>query len=95
MGHEINLNTEDTMATSDPRGQPQAPQTKTDDYNRSENLLPGEEGAEDGRFEVAEEVNLDMQGDDTRRVGQVPGSVTESMPDTVETEPEDENKGTP
>lgn len=87
------------MATNDPRGQPQAPQTRTDELNRSENLLPGEEGAEDGRFEVAEEVNLDIQSDDTRRVGQLPedlpGSVTESMPDTLKTEPEDENKGTP
>jgi len=87
------------MATNDPRGQPQAPQTQTDEFNRSENLLPGEEGADDGRFEVAEEVNLDMQADDTRRVGQVdpnlPGSVHQSMPDTIDTEPEDENKGTP
>jgi hypothetical protein len=89
---------ENTMATIDPRGQPQAPQaphTNTDEHNRSENLLPGEEGAEDGRFEVAEEVAFDIQGDDARRVGQLPGSVTESMPDTVATEPEDENKGTP
>lgn len=83
------------MATIDPRGQPQAPQTNTEEHNRSENLLPGQEGAEDGRFEVAEEVAFDIQGDDTRRVGQLPGSVTESMPDTVATEPEDENKGTP
>lgn len=83
------------MATIDPRGQPQAPQTSTEEHNRSENLLPGQEGAEDGRFEVAEEVAFDIQGDDTRRVGQLPGSVTESMPDTVATEPEDENKGTP
>ena len=83
------------MATIDPRGQPQTPQPATDEHNRSENLLPGEEGAEDGRFEVAEEVAFDIQGDDARRVGQLPGSVTESMPDTVATEPEDENKGTP
>lgn len=83
------------MATIDPRNQPQTPQTPSDEHNRSENLLPGEEGAEDGRFEVAEEVNLDIQSDDTRRVGQLPGSVTESMPDTVQTEAEDENKGTP
>ena len=83
------------MATTDPRGQPQAPQIQTDEYKRSENLLPGEEGAEDGRFEVAEEVNLDMQSDDTRRVGQLPGNIHDSMPDTVDTEPEDENKGTP
>jgi hypothetical protein len=89
---------ENSMASNDPRKQPQtpqAPQPGTDEHNRSENLLPGDEGAEDGRFEVAEEVSLDIQGDDTRRVGQLPGSVTESMPDTVRTEPEDENKGTP
>ena len=90
------------MASIDQRNQPQSPQAQatqpqpgTDENNRSENLLPGDEGAEDGRFEVAEEVSLDIQGDDTRRVGQLPGSVTESMPDTVQTEPEDENKGTP
>ncbi|MET0982263.1 MAG: hypothetical protein ABWY02_09195, partial [Telluria sp.] len=86
---------EDIMATNDPRGQPQAPQTQADEFNRSENLLPGEEGAEDGRFEVAEEVNLDMQSDDARRVGQLPGNIHDSMPDTIDTEPEDENKGTP
>ena len=83
------------MATIDPRGQPQTPQTNPSEHNRSDNLLPGEEGAEDGRFEVAEEVAFDIQGDDARRVVQLPGSVTESMPDTVATEPEEENKGTP
>jgi hypothetical protein len=85
------------MATNDPRGQPQSPQSPqpgTDEHNRSENLLPGEEGAEDGRFEVAEEVSLDIQGDDARRVGHL-GNVEDSMPDTVQTEIEDENKGTP
>ena len=85
------------MATNDPRGQPQAPQSPqpaTDGNNRSENLLPGEEGAEDGRFEVAEEVSLDIQGDDARRVGHL-ANVEDSMPDTVQTEIEDENTGTP
>lgn len=75
--------------------QSQAAQPGTDEYNRSENLLPGEEGADDGRFEVAEEVNLDMQADDTRRVGQMPGSITESLPDTVSTEPDSEDQGKP
>jgi hypothetical protein len=86
---------EEHMASIDPRGQPQAPQTSTDEHNRSENMLPGDEGGEDGRFEVAEEVALDIQGDDARRVGQLPGNVADSMPDTVQTEAEDENKGTP
>ena len=87
------------MTTPDQQAKPQdnqqAAQPGTDDLNRSENLLPGEEGAEDGRFEVAEEVSLDIQGDDTRRVGQMPGSVTESLPDTVSTEPDSEDAGKP
>lgn len=83
------------MTTPEQQGQPEDKQSRTDNLNRSENLLPGEEGAEDGRFEVAEEVNLDMQSDDARRVGQMPGSITESLPDTVSTEPESEDKGTP
>ncbi len=87
------------MTTPDQQAKPQdnqqTAQPGTDDLNRSENLLPGEEGAEDGRFEVAEEVSLDIQGDDTRRVGQMPGSVTESLPDTVSTEPDSEDAGKP
>ncbi|MCC2959522.1 hypothetical protein LK540_03660 [Massilia sp. IC2-278] len=87
------------MTTPDQQAKPQddqqAAQSGTDDLNRSENLLPGEEGAEDGRFEVAEEVSLDIQGDDTRRVGQMPGSITESLPDTVSTEPDSEDAGKP
>jgi hypothetical protein len=41
---------------------------------------------------VAEEVNLDQQSDDTRRVGQLPGIASDAL-DTVPTE--SENKGTP
>jgi hypothetical protein len=78
-----------------PQDKQQTAQPGTDEYNRSENLLPGDEGAEDGRFEVAEEVSLDMASDDTRRVGQLPGSVTESLPDTVSTEPDSEDQGKP
>ena len=91
------------MTTPDQQAKPQdqaqdraqSAQPGTDEYNRSENLLPGDEGADDGRFEVAEEVNLDMQADDTRRVGQMPGSITESLPDTVSTEPDSEDQGKP
>ena len=87
------------MTTPDQQAKPQdnqqTAQPGTDDLNRSENLLPGEEGAEDGRFEVAEEVSLDIQGDDTRRVGQMPGRITESLPDTVSTEPDSEDAGKP
>jgi hypothetical protein len=38
---------------------------------RSEGLLPAGK-AEDGRFDVAEEVNLDQQSDQLRKVGQLP-----------------------
>ncbi len=39
--------------------------------NRSESLLPGDD-ADDGRYDVAEEVNLDQQSDQLRRVGKPP-----------------------
>jgi hypothetical protein len=40
-------------------------------HDRSENLLPDDD-AEDGRYDVAEEVNLDQQSDKLRRVGKAP-----------------------
>jgi hypothetical protein len=55
---------------------------------RSENLLPagragsGDDSSDDGRFEVAEEVNLDEQSDATRRVGKLPeGSAADALAD--------------
>jgi hypothetical protein len=50
---------------------------------RSENLLPADGASEDdGRFEVAEEVNLDEQSDATRRVGELPeGSAADALAD--------------
>jgi hypothetical protein len=42
--------------------------------NRSESLLPGDD-ADDGRYDVAEEVNLDQQSDQLRRVGKPPKDV--------------------
>ena len=39
--------------------------------NRSESLLPGDD-AQDGRYDVAEEVNRDQQSDALRRVGKPP-----------------------
>jgi len=50
---------------------------------RSENLLPAE-GADDGQFNVAEEVNLDQQGDMARRVGQAPkGIASDALADSL------------
>jgi hypothetical protein len=40
-------------------------------HDRSENLLPDDD-AKDGRYDVAEEVNLDQQSDQLRRVCKPP-----------------------
>jgi hypothetical protein len=49
--------------------------------NRSENLLPGDD-ADDGRYGVAEEVNLDQQSDRLRRVGKPLKSIaSKDLPD--------------
>jgi hypothetical protein len=77
---------EATMATSP---QPdKAPEPGDGRDNRSENLLPGEEGSEDGRFDVAAEVNLDQQSDEARRVGQLPpGGIADSLPESLKSPP--------
>jgi hypothetical protein len=65
---------------------PQGAQNPVDqggEENRSENLLPADD-AGDGRFDVAEEVNLDQQSDATRRVGQTPeGAATDGLADSL------------
>jgi hypothetical protein len=61
---------EDTMATADQTG-PGKPNKDSSDA-RSDNLLPAEDGKDDGRFEVAEEVSLDQQSDTARQVGHGP-----------------------
>ncbi|WP_306397681.1 hypothetical protein [Telluria beijingensis] len=54
--------------------------------NRSDNLLPGTEGADDGRFDVAEEVNLDQQSDEARRIGQAPSQgIADAIPEALRT----------
>ncbi|MBW8898886.1 MAG: hypothetical protein JF619_12415 [Massilia sp.] len=51
--------------------------------NRSESLLPGDD-ADDGRYDVAEEVNLDQQSDQLRRVGKPPkGIASSALPDVL------------
>jgi hypothetical protein len=54
--------------------------------SRSENLLPAgaADNTDDGRFDVAEEVNLDQQSDSTRRVGQAPkGVASDALADSL------------
>lgn len=67
------------------QNQQRATPDQNDEVSRSENLLPaGAADDEDGRFEVAEEVSLDQQSDDTRRVGQAPkGAAADALADTL------------
>jgi hypothetical protein len=56
------------------------------EVSRSEDLLPAgqADNTADGRFEVAEEVNLDQQSDSTRRVGQAPkGIASDALADSL------------
>ena len=75
--------TQPDQSTSQPQANPIAGGGQE---QRSENLLPGEEGAEDGRFDVAEEVSLDQHSDEARRVGQMPANgIADAVPDALKT----------
>lgn len=53
---------------------------------RSDALLPGTEGLDDGRFGVAEEVSLDQQPDEARRIGQGPSNgIADALPESLKT----------
>ena len=52
-----------------PKNPPQVPQHVTSAPSISQS---GDDGAEDGRFSVAEEQNFDQQSDQARRVGHAP-----------------------
>jgi hypothetical protein len=60
------------MATSDQEAKPDTQAEGREASQRADNLLPDDAGAADGRFAVAEEVNLDQQSDAARHVGQAP-----------------------
>lgn len=45
-----------------------------DQEPRSESLLPADD-ADDGRYDVAEEVNADQQSDAARRIGKPPKAI--------------------
>jgi hypothetical protein len=65
----------------------ESPQRPAQEQNgRSEDLLPAgaADNTADGRFEVAEEVNMDQQSDATRRVGQAPkGIAADALADSL------------
>jgi len=72
------------MAQGNQQKDTSAPNAGGGEDQRSENLLPGEGGAEDGRFDVAEEVSLDQHSDEARRVGQLPeGGIADSIPEAL------------
>lgn len=52
---------------------------------RSDNLLPGVEGFEDGRFDIAEEVSLDQHSDQARQIGQAPNGIADAIPEALKT----------
>lgn len=60
--------------------------TDSESDARSEGLLPGIEGLEDGRFGVAEEVSLDQQSDEARRIGQGQSNgIADALPESLKT----------
>ena len=61
----------DGAAQNVQRADPGPPQRA---HDRSESLLPADD-ADDGRYDVAEEVNLDQQSDKLRRVGKPPKDI--------------------
>jgi hypothetical protein len=71
---------EDSMANTDP-------QRSSAQLNRSENLLPPGKDDSDGRFDVAEEVNMDQQSDAARRIGQAPENPVPQVPGAPELPP--------
>jgi hypothetical protein len=71
---------EDSMANTDPQRSSAQP-------NRSENLLPPGKDDSDGRFDVAEEVNMDQQSDAARRIGQAPDNPVPQVPGAPELPP--------
>jgi hypothetical protein len=72
------------MTTSDQAGKPQSPAAQGGQDARSDNLLPADGKSGDGRFDVAEEVNLDQQSDTARRVGEAPaGGAADALAESL------------
>jgi hypothetical protein len=75
------------QSTQGQPGQPDQPVQAGGQDNRSDALLPGDDGFEDGRFDVAEEVSLDQNSDSARRIGQAPDGIADALPDALKTPP--------
>jgi len=71
------------MATPDQQSGQTGQTGQSGQEQRSDNLLPADD-ADDGRFEVAEEVSADQQSDAARRVGQPPkGIASDALAETL------------
>lgn len=72
------------MTKNEPQDAQPAAQDTQDPPPRSENLLPGDDADDDGRFEIAEEVNLDQQSDALHHIGNLPAdSPSEALAGTL------------
>jgi hypothetical protein len=76
------------------QGQSKQPPQQRGTGARADNLLPADAESDDGRFDVAAEVNLDQQSDQARRVGQVPaGRATDALAETLTDTATDKDAG--
>ena len=77
MADQRNQDQNRTQKQQGQQNQQRATPDENGEVSRSEDLLPAgvADNTADGRFEVAEEVNMDQQSDATRRVGKAPGGV--------------------
>lgn len=60
------------------------------DTPRGDNLLPKDDAADDGRFEIAEEVSLDQQSDTLHHVGEIhAGESADALAETLKEDKKD------
>ncbi|MGO4476282.1 hypothetical protein AB4Z32_08490 [Massilia sp. 2TAF26] len=86
MADQQNRNQEQGRKQQGRQNQQRATPDENGELSRSEDLLPAgaADNTADGRFEVAEEVNMDQQSDATRRVGKVPkGIASDALADSL------------
>lgn len=86
MADQQNQDQDQTQKQQGRQNQQRATPDHNGEASRSEDLLPAgaADNTADGRFEVAEEVNMDQQSDATRRVGKAPeGAASDALADSL------------
>jgi hypothetical protein len=86
MAEQQNQDQDQTQKQQGRQNQQRATPDRNGEASRSEDLLPAgaADNTADGRFEVAEEVNMDQQSDATRRVGKAPeGAASDALADSL------------